>query len=83
MSKFIYYLSYIFLKANKSNQIDTRNQINQAPAIAVKPMICLKVCLVQVNESASVMLSQTWHHLLLHFYESTVLSKGYNFALNK
>ena len=41
MSKFIYRLAYIFLKASI-----TRHQINQSPFIAVKLMICPKVCLV-------------------------------------
>ena len=52
MSKFIYLLTYILHKASI-----TRNQINQVPFIAVKPMIYLIVWLVlQVNESGSVML---------------------------
>ena len=41
MSKFIYRLTYVLLKASI-----TRNQIIQAPFITTKPMICLKVCLV-------------------------------------
>ena len=73
MSKFIYRLTYILLKASI-----TRNQMNQAPFIVVEPIIYLKVCLVITtsNESVSVMLLQTWHGLLLHLYEATVLSKG-------
>ena len=39
--------------------------------------------LLQVNESASVMLLQTWHRLPLHLYEPTVLSKWYSLALMK
>ena len=41
VSKFIYRLTYILLKA-----FITRNQINQSPFIAVRTMICLKVYLV-------------------------------------
>ena len=41
MFKFIYCLTYILLKLST-----IRNQINQAPFIAVKPMIYLKVCWV-------------------------------------
>ena len=26
------------------------------------------------------MLLQTWHHLLLHFYEPTIFSRGYSLA---
>ena len=56
MSKLIYCLTYILLKASI-----TRNQIYQAPFIAVKSMIYLKVSLVitTINKSASVMLFQT------------------------
>ena len=80
MSKFIHRLTYILLKASIA-----RNQINQTPFIAVKPIFILKLVwsLLQVNESASVMLLQTWHRLLLHLYEPTVLSKGYSLALTK
>ena len=52
----------------------TCNQINQAPFIAVIHMIYFKVWpLLQVNESASMNLMQTWYYLLLHHYESTIL----------
>ena len=61
-----------------------RNQINQAPFIAVIPMVYFKVSsLPQVNESASMNRMQTWYCLLLHHYESTILSKGYSLALTK
>ena len=54
----------------------TCNQINQAPFIGVIPTIYFKVWpLPQVNESASMNLMQTWYCLLLHHYESTILSK--------
>ena len=39
--------------------------------------------LLEVNESASVMLLQTWHRLPLHLYDPTVLFKGYSLALTK
>ena len=52
----------------------TCNQVNQAPFIAVIPMIYFKAwSLPQVNESASMNLMQTWYCLLLHHYESTIL----------
>ena len=60
------------------------NQINQAPFIAVIPMIYFNVwSLPQVNESASMNLLQTWYCLLLDHYESTILSKGYSCAPTK
>ena len=39
--------------------------------------------LPQENESASVMLLQTWHCLILHLYKPTIISKGYSLALIK
>ena len=79
LSKFIYCLTYVVLETSI-----TRNQIYQASFTAVNPMICLKVwSLLQVIESASVMLSQTWHRLLLHLYVPIVLSNGYSLALTK
>ena len=53
LSKFIYSLTYILLKASI-----TRGQINEAPSIVVEPMIYLKVYLfiTTINKSVSRML---------------------------
>ena len=60
------------------------HQINQAPFIAFIPMVYFKVWpLPQGNESASMNRMQTWYCLLLHHYESTILSKGCSLALTK
>ena len=63
----------------------TRNQIYQAFLITIKPIFILKLVwsLLQINESASVMLFQTWHRLLLYLYEHTFLSNAYILDLTK